>query len=139
MSHARISGWLLVATGVLHTVLGLVRGRADLVAMLNEGLWRTALVSGERQQVVWFLMAGGMFLLSGLLALKFDRELPRSFGWMLAFIAVLGALVFGPSGFFLVIPQAIYILMVPRGTEERSARGALPTGRSVLLPPDQPS
>lgn len=113
--HDRVSGWLLLATGITHSVIGLVAGRAALAGMASDGFWMAALVSEDRQRVMWFLMAGCMFLLSGSLALQFGRPLPASFGWLLGVVAVFGAVTFGPSGFFLVIPQALYILIVSRG------------------------
>lgn len=126
MRHERISGWLLIATGFAHTAIGCVAGWTELVAMADDGLWRAARVFQDRQQVTWFLMAGGMFLLSGLLALQFGRSLPRSFGWALGLVALLGSVLFGPSGFFPVLPQALYIVLVSRGSSDLQAQSLPP-------------
>lgn len=130
-----MSGWLLIATGVAHTLIGVAGGRAELAGMARDGVWRAALASQDRQQVTWFLMAGCMFLLSGLLALRFGRPLPSSFGWALGLVAVVGTALFGASGFLLVIPQAIYILIVSRGPSYRPD-GPVKTRRAAPPPPN---
>ena len=110
MNHARISGTLLVITGCLHTLIGVVDGYPLLAAMLGEGLVGTATASLERQMLFWFLVSGAALILTGVLALGYDRALPASFGWGLLLLSVVGALLLGPSGFLLIIPQAVYIL-----------------------------
>lgn len=112
MKHARISGYLLLLTGLLHTLIGLVDGYPQLVAMAQEGFINTATVSLEREAIFWFLVCGIALFLAGLLALGYDCPLPASFGWGLLLLSLAGALVLGPSGFYLVIPQALYILAV---------------------------
>lgn len=116
MRHARISGYLLLVTGFLHTLIGVVAGYPYLAAMAEDGIISTVSASPEREAAFWFLVAGFGFLLSGLLALGYDRPLPASFGWVLLVLSVVGALLLGPSGFLLVIPQAVYILVVSRRT-----------------------
>lgn len=112
MNHAQISGFLLVTTGCLHTLIGVLDGNPLLAAMLGEGLVGTVTASLERQLLFWFLVSGAALILMGLLALGYDRALPASFGWGLLLLSVVGSLVLGPSGFLLIIPQAIYVLVV---------------------------
>lgn len=119
MNHARISGYLLLATGLLHTSLGVVGGYSYLSAMVREGLIGTVAGSFERQALFWFLVTGVSLLLIGLLALGYNRPLPASFGWALLVLGVLGTLMLGPSGFLLLIPQAIYILVVSQRAPKR--------------------
>jgi Family of unknown function (DUF6463) len=112
MKHTHISGYLLLLTGFLHTLIGLVDGYPRLIAMVQDGLINTATASPEREAIFWFLVCGLALILAGLLALGYDHPLPASFGWGLLLLSVVGALMLGPSGFFLVIPQAVYILVV---------------------------
>ena len=49
-----------------------------------------------------------------LLALGFGRPLPASFGWALLTLSLIGTIFIPLSGFLLVIPQALYILVVSR-------------------------
>ena len=81
-----------------------------LDAMLRDGLWLTARASPDRALAAWFLLAGGAFLLSGAMALGGGQSLSRLFGWALLLFSLVGFAMFGPSGFALVVPQAIYII-----------------------------
>lgn len=114
MIHGRISAYLLLATGTLHTVTGLVDGYPHLAAMARDGLVGTAAGSPERAAVFWFLVTGVALFLTGLLALGYERPLPAAFGWGLLALSVVGTVLLGPSGFLLVIPQAVYVLVVSR-------------------------
>jgi Family of unknown function (DUF6463) len=122
MKHARISGYLLLVTGILHTLIGLVDGYPQLLAMAQDGFINTATASPEREAIFWFLVCGLALVLVGLLALGYDRPLPASFGWGLLLLSLAGAFMLGPSGFFLVIPQAIYILVVAYYTAQKRQR-----------------
>lgn len=121
MNHARISAYLLLVTGSLHTLIGVVYGYPQLVAMASEGLLNTVTVSPEREAIFWFLVTGVSLILTGLLALGYERPLPASFGWGLLVLSVVGTVVLGPSGFLLMIPQAIYSLVVSRRAVYRRA------------------
>ena len=112
MKHARISGILLVLTGILHTLIGAVDGYPLLGAMLREGSIGAAAASVERQMLIWFLVSGLALILLGMLALGYQKILPVSFGWGLLLLSVVGVLALGPSGFLLIVPQAVYILVV---------------------------
>jgi low temperature requirement protein LtrA len=120
MKHARISGYLLLLTGLLHTLISLVEGYPQLLAMAQDGFINTVTLSPEREAIFWLLVCGIALFLAGLLALGYDRSLPASFGWGLLLLSLTGALILGPSGFYLVTPQAIYILVVAYcGTQKR--------------------
>jgi hypothetical protein len=125
MKHARISGYLLLVTGILHTLIGLVDGYPQLVAMAQDGFINTATSSPEREAIFWFLVCGLALMLAGLLALGYKRSLPAPFGWGLLLLSVVGALLLGPSGFYLVIPQAIYILVVAYRRVRTRQRGTV--------------
>ncbi len=45
MKHARISGYLLLATGLLHTLNGVVGGYSYLSAMARDGIVNTVSAS----------------------------------------------------------------------------------------------
>ena len=120
MKHARISAYFLLVTGSLHTLIGFVDGYPQLAAMARDGLFNTVTTSPEREAIFWFLVTGVALILTGLLALGFERPLPASFGWGLLALSVVGTVLLGPSGFLLVIPQALYILVVSRRTVQRA-------------------
>lgn len=112
MRHAQISAYLLLVTGFLHTLIGVIDGFPQLAAMTRGGLIATAAASPEREAIFWFLVTGVALLLAGLLALGYERPLPAAFGWGLLALSVVGTVLLGPSGFLLVIPQAVYVLVV---------------------------
>lgn len=107
---ARLSGYLLIVTGSLHTLFGLVSGYPWLDEMVQEGVVGTAGASTERQYLVWFLVAGVGLILMGVLALGYREALPAGFGWGLLALSVLGVLLLPTSGFWLLIPQALFAL-----------------------------
>lgn len=80
--------------------------------MLREGSIGAAAASVERQMLIWFLVSGLALILLGMLALGYQKILPVSFGWGLLLLSVVGVLALGPSGFLLIVPQAVYILVV---------------------------
>lgn len=121
MKHARLSGWLLIITGLLHTASGLVSGYPYLISIVQAGVVNAVAPSLERAYLVWFLVAGVGLILSGLLALGYDRPLPASVGWGLLGLSVVGVLLMPTSGFWLLIPQAVYILLVARHATLRRA------------------
>ena len=128
MRHARISAYLLLVTGTFHTLIGLVDGYPQFAAMARDGLFGTATASPEREAIFWFLIAGFGFLLSGLLALGFGRPLPASFGWVLLALGLIGTIFIPVSGFLLVVPQAVYVLVAAH-------RGDRPRVRQQRLTP----
>jgi predicted benzoate:H+ symporter BenE len=123
MKHARISGYLLLVTGFLHTLIGLVDGYPQLTEMARAGLVNSATTSPEREAIFWFLVCGVVLFLTGLLALGYDRPLPASFGWGLLALSIVGTLLLGPSGFLLVIPQALYVLVIAYRSARNRQRG----------------
>jgi hypothetical protein len=118
MKHARISGYLILITGVLHILLALVEGYPQFIEMARDGLINTVTVSSEREVAFWFLVTGVGFFLTGLLALGYERPLPASFGWGLLGLSLVATFLIPFSGFPLLVPQALYILVMSR----RSAR-----------------
>ncbi len=131
---ARISGGLLLATGALHTLIGVAAGAELFRAMLAEGVLRTV-TGSEREAAFWFTVTGVSLLLTGGLAVGYGRSLPAGFGWGLLGLSVTGALFLGGSGFVLVLPQALYILLSARSNRrvtsgERGERAATPSAYS---------
>lgn len=120
MNHARLSGILLIVTGCLHTLTGFIDGYPIWEEMFRDGLIGTATGSVERQMLFWFCVTGIALVLVGLLALSYPKVLPVSFGWALLLLSVVGVLVLGPSGFLLLIPQALYMLVVTYRSRGRS-------------------
>ena len=123
MSKTRISRWLL-ATGVLHQFVGLLGGlgviemagaaqRRPLSEIVQAGVVNAVEPDLARSTFVWFVMFGFVLLMLGDLARRWERErtpLPRALGFQLLALSLLGVVLFPVSGFWLCIPQALWII-----------------------------
>lgn len=117
------SGVLLQATAIGHNLLGVILFWRPLQAMLSAGMFNSVVPHPERAAVFWFLLFGALLWVLGTLtnwAERMYHDLPRSLGWGLLAIALMGILALPVSGFWLVLPQAYLVL--------RASKAALPVG-----------
>ena len=126
-------GQLLMGTGVLHTVLGVLGFRRTLVEIHRARYLDTIGRDPERNAALWCLTTGALLVALGQLARSTQErtgEVPRSLGWSLLAIAVPGVVLLPVSGFWLVLGQALLLLFGARpkadarmsaepGTDER--------------------
>ena len=146
MAMRRItSGQLLIATGVLHQAVGLLGGLGigeelggrNLFAELARGGVVDSIGSDfARMAWFWFLITGFVLLMLGGLVHTIERRgepLPASLGWQMGALAIAGAAFIPVSGFWLLIPQAGWIVLRARrlGSDGRprapGGRPAAPT------------
>jgi hypothetical protein len=122
-AHMRgTSGLLLIAIGLLHTVVGIISGYRVLSQISRAEFSTEAsrqLVAGlGRQFVFWFLFGGLLMLALGHLLAWIERRLkrraPSFIGWELLALSVAGLLVMPVSGFWLVLAVAIYTIVMAR-------------------------
>ncbi|TGG92913.1 hypothetical protein E4656_12385 [Natronospirillum operosum] len=114
-----ISGWLLVAIGVLHNSIGLVMGWPILTAIVAEGGWNTIEAGGQmhfdRSAILWFLLTGCFWMLLGYLMQSWIRvvqaPLPKVIGWGLLAAGVVVAFLLPASGAWLFIPLGLLVLL----------------------------
>jgi len=119
-------GEMLMATGVLHTLVGVRAFRAPLAAIGRDGVVGVGARAPERRLALWFLLFGlSIIQLGGLTRWAYRRTgtLPAVHGWALLGISGLGALLMPRSGFWVVLPQATLALVVARGGERSAPRG----------------
>lgn len=108
------SGALLIATGVLHCAVGLVMGWEPTVAIVADGV--VAAVGDDdmaRNAIFWFQFGGVMMVLLGALMREVERRslpLPQWLGWSLVGLGLGGGLCMPASGFWLVVPQGLWLL-----------------------------
>jgi hypothetical protein len=107
-----IGRWILVV-GVLHSLLGLGVYIDSVVAVVREGLWNTVALVQGRPLAFWFIAAGFLVALVGALTgwIEARMEPPRFLGWTLLAFAVVGIVMMPVSGFWLLLPAAVAILM----------------------------
>ena len=118
MNPTRYSGYLLIATGIIHNSIGLVMGWSILQGMHEAGWWNTVEPAGEidfaRSAMIWFLLVGFFWMLLGYLMHQWvrhtQRPLPASLGWGMLAAGVSVAIVLPVSGAWLFIPQGLLIL-----------------------------
>jgi hypothetical protein len=118
MSFHGLSGNLLMATGAIHSAVGLLipELRAPLVRILIERTTQVADINDtyQRECSFWFQFGGlSLGLLGGLLrqyCAETQKLPPKWFGWSLIYVAGCGVAVMPSSGFWLVLGQGIYII-----------------------------
>ena len=123
------SGFLLIATGVLHTVCGLMIFHEPLAAMLREGLVGT--VGPHRPPLnavaMWCLVSGFLMMaLGGLyrfVEIELGRTLPARAGVVLLAIFAGVVLVVPASGAWLLLPQGV--LIIARARREQAELAGL--------------
>lgn len=110
MTAVKRSAYLLIATGILHNLIGLIFGFEVLSAIAREGFFNTVFMQFDREAIFWFLFSGFAIILWGVLILQLEH-IPRSFSLSLLILSTVGIIIMPLSGFWLVLPQAIYMLI----------------------------
>ena len=108
------SGQLLVATGLLHTVVGFVEGGEFFGRLLADGWLDSVGQDYPRMAIFWFIFGGFMIMLYGLALHDYERATDgppgARHGWYLVLLSLAGGLAIPVSGFWLVLPQGIWII-----------------------------
>jgi hypothetical protein len=127
----RLSGPLLLATGVLDLLYVLVFHSRQLAAIAGDGFFGAVELDPSqlgRETAFWHLTFGAMVvILGGLVHWTQSRTgtLPAFLGWSLLALGLFGAILVPVSGFWLVLPQAVMMLVVAR--REATAKAGKPT------------
>lgn len=123
MNLAKNSGNLLIATGVLHNVIGFIMGWTVLTEIMRSGFINSINNEMDRNAIFWFLFAGFIMIALGKLMQDFisaNLHLPKWLGVTLLVLSLIGCTMMPISGFWLVVPQALLILSTHK---ERRAQG----------------
>jgi hypothetical protein len=124
----RFCGPLLIATGVLHLLVGLMFYVRPLTAIARDGFFNAvtpdlAAPAFDRDAAFWFMFFGVMILILGALMHWSQARigsLPAFLGWALLSLGVAGVILMPLSGFWLVLPQAVLVLAVARRGRPRT-------------------
>jgi hypothetical protein len=110
----KYSGILLIATGIIHTIVGLVMGRDIYWGILKSGFINVIEPDYVRAFAFWFFVCGIMLIIFGqtlhYYIRKTKRKPPCSLGYWLLSFSVFGCLAMPASGFWLFIPQGLIII-----------------------------
>lgn len=117
MNIAKYSGYYLIATGVLHSIIGLMMGWQTLVSMHQDGWYFSTVVNNQlafdREAISWFLLCGCFWILFGMMlqnALNQGFKPPLSLAIGFIIIGALVAVIMPVSGAYLFIVQGIILL-----------------------------
>ena len=104
-------GRWLIAVSVVHTIFGLVVFSEPLAGIVRRGIFNSVGTDPLTGAVAWFLLFGFALFLAGLAIAELEREssrpLPRSLGWALLFVVLVGVVLMPVSGFWLALPPAV--------------------------------
>jgi hypothetical protein len=134
----RLSGPLLMATGLLNLLYVLVFHSRQLIAIAQDDFFNAVELDPAqlgRETAFWHLTFGVMVLILGGLvywAQAHTGTLPAFLGWSLLALGLFGAILVPVSGFWVLLPQAVLMLVVARrrrtGTAAGEAGLVAPTG-----------
>jgi hypothetical protein len=136
-------GKTMLATGVLHELVGLLvglgivspsggLGRNLVLEIARDGFVGAVEVDAQRQAFFWYFFFGLLLMSLGWLMDHLEtpeRPLPAALGWQLIALALAGGLLIPASGFWLALPQGVWVLW-----RARAAAVAAP-GRARLSAP----
>jgi len=109
-----IGRWL-IGVSVIHTLFAIVVFNKALASVVQRGVFNTVGTDPLVGAVVWFVLFGAVLFICGLAVSALERALhgalPKSLGWSLLVLGLLGALLMPASGFWLVFPPAIAVLL----------------------------
>ena len=131
----RLSGPLLMATGVLDLVYVLVFHARQLAVIAQDGFFGAVEISPaqlDREVAFWHLAFGTtVLILGGLVSWAQARTgtLPAFLGWSLLVLGLFGVILVPASGFWAVLPQAVLVLVVARRGSKAGAGKPVRTGR----------
>jgi len=114
----KYSGIILLATGILHTIVAVLFERESLWAILREGLFDTVGDDLTRGRAFWFLFCGITFIFLGQVLhhyiKKEQKPAPLFLGYYMLVLSVVGCIIIPASGFLLILPQALIIILAKR-------------------------
>ena len=114
----RYTGHSLIAIGILHTVIGVLAFGAPLAHIARDGFFNAVDPHPDRQAAFWFLLTGALLVILGQSTCWTQSRtgtVPRSLGWGLLGISLLGVILMPASGFWLLLMPAWLALSVGRG------------------------
>ena len=114
----KYSGYYLIGTGVIHSLIGLALGWNTLLDMHQDNWFASTMVGDQilfdREAISWFLLSGFFWVLFGIMLQKALDEgfiPPVSLAWGLLIIGIIIAIIMPISGAYFFIIQGIILLL----------------------------
>ena len=112
------TGRALIGIGLIHQIVGVITAWLNRDQIFQAGWLNQAKQSFEFQTMVWFLLAGVLIILLGLvvnyLNTTLARPAPAWLGWWLVAVSVLALVLMPASGFWLVLALGIWVILAAR-------------------------
>lgn len=109
-----IGSWL-IGVSILHTVFALFVFRSTLLSIYHRGVFNVVGTDPMTAAVVWFTLFGVALFICGLLIQQLETaasgQLAKSIGWSLLLMSLAGVILMPDSGFWLILPPAIVVLL----------------------------
>jgi hypothetical protein len=108
-----IGRWLM-GVSIIHTLFALAAFGDVLSSIVERGVFDTVGNDPMTGAVVWFVLFGVAFFICGLAISAIERsnsQIPKSLGWTLLALVVLGIVLMPASGFWLAIPPVGAMLL----------------------------
>ena len=115
-----IGRWI-IGTSIIHTLFALVVFWDIWTQIVANGIFDTVKNSFEIGAPVFFLLWGLLYFVFGLVIDALEKKeiipLPRSLGWGLLINAIVAVVLIPQSGFWLLFPPAIAVIIAKRDKE----------------------
>jgi hypothetical protein len=108
-----IGRWL-IGVSILHTLFATVVFHKTLLIIVQRGVFNVVGTDPMIAAVVWFVLCGAAMFIGGLAISALERAsgtVPKSIGWSLLVYAIIGVVLMPASGFWLIFPPAIAVLL----------------------------
>ncbi len=113
----RVTGYWLIATSIVHVIVGLLVFNEPLREIARNGWFNTVAPDPfhpyfDREDAFWFMMATPFIFIVGQICLWAQARqitLPVSLGLTLLFTAIVGVFIEPISGFWLLIPPGFFL------------------------------
>lgn len=106
--------WLL-AVALLHTVVGAILFAPQWQALWQRGVFNAVAGDVHLGNAIWFLLFGAVLALLAWEVTALERSQPpaalRPMGWCLLALVLAGVVLMPVSGFWLVLPAALALLV----------------------------
>lgn len=111
---AVVAAWILVALGVGHIVVGLVRFKKPLAETMRAGFVGKFVGDRDRRTAFWYMIFGPFLVMGGHMAIHAanaaDGELLKIIGFYLLAISAVGSLALPKSPFWAGLVSALILI-----------------------------
>lgn len=114
-------GRWLIGVSAIHTAFAVAVFGEVLASVAQRGVFNTVGADPTTGEVVWFVLFGAMLFVCGLAVAALEKsssnQLPKSIGWSLFAMGIIGVTLMPTSGFWLIFPPAIAVLVKKANTQ----------------------